>query len=393
MNRRAFGQLLAEQGLVADPALPEPDAAAIPAVVKLLSGVGAWLASFFVLSSLFAAALPALQGAAGRAGAGAAICALCAWGARVRPPGPFIAQLLTATSLAGAGLLVSAVFDVPGLEVAGRLLACALLAAALLLANPEPVHRLLMAMASAAFLAAAAVMAGLVPVACIALAVACSWLWNRQAALARAGLRALSAPVGDAAALLLILLPFFAPGSTGDQVGSAFGPLLSGRQAVGDATTPWLEVVQPAWLTPVGLALVLGATALVIVRSHRVQAPGASAAGIGHGVVALAVAAAIAGSVLFAEQQTAAGLLACLLVWTLGVGAGRPWLRGAGIVGLAFYLVQLYYDLHYTLQGKGIALIGSGMLMVLLHFLLARWPWQVDAPAPPGDPASRRQDD
>ena len=70
----------------------------------------------------------------------------------------------------------------------------------------------------------------------------------------------------------------------------------------------------------------------------------------------------------------APGVIACLLVWVVGMAAGRPVLGGLALAGLAWYLLQLYYSLQTSLLGKGVALLGTGVVLLVLHFVLARWP-------------------
>jgi uncharacterized membrane protein len=61
---------------------------------------------------------------------------------------------------------------------------------------------------------------------------------------------------------------------------------------------------------------------------------------------------------------------ACLLAWALAVAAGRTALAGLALVGLAWYLLQLYYGLETTLLGKGEALVATGVVLLVLHFIL-----------------------
>lgn len=356
MNWQTYGRLLAHEGLVRDASLPAREHAAMPWYVKLLSGFGAWLAALFVLGALGAASFGLLESAPARAGLGIVACGLCAYilRSRDREPGPFLAQFLTAISIAGAALVVSLLLDGP-LRLSATLLAGALVAAMLLIANPEPVHRLLMALGMVGCLTLASIQWGLHPVACVVLALATSLIWLKQAGWTHARLGPLLVPVGMACAAALVLLPAYGP----------VGELL-GREAGTALTGPGLAAHAP-WLTPAGLAVVLAATILLVGRDLPHRVPAARVAWF----PALAVAAT---AVVALAAWQAPGVIACLLVWVVGMAAGRPVLGGLALAGLAWYLLQLYYSLQTSLLGKGMALLGTGVVLLVLHFVLARWP-------------------
>src|SRR5699024_5848901 len=123
-----------------------------------------------------------------RATVGIAVCAGCAVAMRRRPEGGgvFLQQLLLAISLAGFLFVFAGPWDLLGrLEMAGL---AALLAAILLVANPEPIHRLLMALTLVGALVVVATDLQWVEPLGLLLAAAATLLWATQARWAAAGL-------------------------------------------------------------------------------------------------------------------------------------------------------------------------------------------------------------
>lgn len=66
------------------------------------------------------------------------------------------------------------------------------------------------------------------------------------------------------------------------------------------------------------------------------------------------------------------GMLAALIVMLLGFQRGNRVLIGLSIVFLTIFLVAYYYYLEITLLEKSLALIGSGVVLLGLRFLLKR---------------------
>ena len=157
MTPEDFRRLLVREGLVADSALPLLDEGdSSPWFVRLLAGAGAWLAALFLYGAIAAVAWPLLGSAPARLIVGLVACAGCALATRLRPEpaGVFLSQLLLATSLAGFLLVLAGASEWAGLVKVSLL--AALLAAILLPANPEPIHRQAMALTLVAALAVAA---------------------------------------------------------------------------------------------------------------------------------------------------------------------------------------------------------------------------------------------
>ena len=355
MNRQALGVLLAREGLIESPVLPETHQQALPGLVTLLSGFGAWLGAIFILGALTALSLDLLDSAVARGGIGVVVCAGCAWRSRSRPSSAFAAQFLTVLGVAGAALVVSACMD---MDAHVWPLALAAVAAIVLVANPEPVSRLLMAVFLVCGLAWASLQWGLAPAACVGFAVACVRLWLKQGAWAARGAAPVIAPLAVACTGALVLLP------VGVLAGSRWSLLLHAMGA-GDDLAMSLAMLQGAWFAPTGLALVL-ATAIVLVRRERRSAAGKA------GFDRWDVAAVLGVALLAAACWSSPGILACLLAWVLGKAAGRPFVAGLGLAGIVLYLFEFYYSLETTLLAKGLALGAAGLLLLSLHFLLRR---------------------
>ena len=65
-------------------------------------------------------------------------------------------------------------------------------------------------------------------------------------------------------------------------------------------------------------------------------------------------------------------MLACLLAWLLAMAAGRGPIAGLALVGLGWYLLRLYYGLEASLLGKGIALMATGAVLMVLYGVVRR---------------------
>ena len=150
MNRADFEPALRRAGLIDGPLPPAPPDGG-PWYLQAVSGFGAWLAALLVLSMLGGLVGDLWSSTGARMLIGGALCAGAAVVARRAQAkaagareGAFLAQFMLACALAGIALLGSVVVEhVHGsVRQAGAL---ALLAAVLLAANPERVHRALMA--------------------------------------------------------------------------------------------------------------------------------------------------------------------------------------------------------------------------------------------------------
>ncbi|MGE3928091.1 MAG: DUF4401 domain-containing protein [Lautropia sp.] len=353
---QAFGERLAGAGIVADPVLPPRAPSDAPWYAQVLAGIAAWIAAVLLLASLAAAALPLLEPAAARAVIGAAVCALCLRAGR-QPRSAFGTQFVSALSLAGAALLVSAAVSGHSGSLEQVLLAAGVVAAVLWWFNPEPGHRHVSAIVLVAAPVLLAVRHGFATIALGAIAIGAALVWLRQPAAAAAGRDQPLRARGVALAAAVLLLP-------------AAGELLEPWSGIGVSRTDVaVDGAGPGGRPGVDtalLAVVLGFVAVAAARATRSAAAGAR---FGLADAAWPIAGIVA---LAAASWQVPGVVACLLVWTLGQSAGRPLLTGAAWLGLAGYLFQLYYQLELTLAAKGVALLLTGTALLAARFVLNR---------------------
>ncbi|HQD83258.1 MAG TPA: DUF4401 domain-containing protein [Quisquiliibacterium sp.] len=182
MNRADFEPALRRAGLIDGPLPPAPPDGG-PWYLQAVSGFGAWLAALLVLSMLGGLVGDLWSSTGARMLIGGALCAGAAVVARRAQAqaagareGAFLAQFMLACALAGIALLGSVVVEhVHGsVRQAGAL---ALLAAVLLAANPERVHRALMAWMLVVSVIAALWLLKLEPLISIGLAAVTAALW------------------------------------------------------------------------------------------------------------------------------------------------------------------------------------------------------------------------
>ena len=363
MNRADFEPALRRAGLIDGPLPPAPPDGG-PWYLQAVSGIGAWLAALLVLSMLGGLVGDLWSSTGARMLIGGALCAGAAVVARRAQAqaagareGAFLAQFMLACALAGIALLGSVVVEhVHGsVRQAGAL---ALLAAVLLAANPERVHRALMAWMLVVSVIAALWLLKLEPLISIGLAAVTAALWLGQARWAAAGVLPVTAPVGVACAGMLVLLqaPDVVPPEVASQAPFA------------------LDATRSALVRCAGLAVVLAAAGIIVAR--RVGDEGLPVDSAGRTRSSRAPLLIGLFSVLLAAAAwRTPGVVACLLVWLLGTWAGRSQLVWYALAGLAAYLGMRYYALDMDLMDKGVAMIVVAAVLLGTCLLLPRvWP-------------------
>lgn len=393
MNRADFEPALQRAGLIDGPLPPAPPDGG-PWYLQAVSGFGAWLAALLVLSMLGGLVGDLWSSTGARMLIGGALCAGAAVVARRAQAqaagareGAFLAQFMLACALAGIALLGSVVVEhVHGsVRQAGAL---ALLAAVLLAANPERVHRALMAWMLVVSVIAALWLLKLEPLISIGLAAVTAALWLGQARWAAAGVLPVTAPVGVACAGMLVLLqaPDVVPPEVASQAPFA------------------LDATRSALVRCAGLAVVLAAAGILVARRVGGEGPRTGGEGPRAGGDGLPVrgdglpvrgdglpvrsdglpmdsagrtrssrAPLLIGlfSVLLAAAAwRTPGVVACLLVWLLGTWAGRSQLVWYALAGLAAYLGMRYYALDMDLMDKGVAMIVVAAVLLGARLLL-----------------------
>ncbi len=315
-------------------------APATPWWLAVLLALAAWVASLVIMGSFFGPLLamgdgPATRGVGGLVLLGGAL-------ALFRMPGPFLQQMALAFSLAGQGLLASAVLGDSGWLNEGRSMALSLLLISLAMLAPRSSsgHRVvcvLIALSCLGYLIGQG--SGLVLFGG-SLAALASGLWLSRARWAGHAAAGHLKPLAHGASLAALLLAAYGSPSLDLLLGRGDGTpsgLLYGILAGGVllATTGWLSREAPG-----GRRLLLLVLALAFaLTAHR--APGLL----------------VAGALLLASFQA----------------GHRAWV-GLSLLGAALYLGELYFSLHMTLLAKSLALMGSGALLLAARLVLARLP-------------------
>lgn len=343
----AIWQHLFAEGRVDDavPDLPDPGT---PWPLRLLAGVGAWIATPLLLGFIGLLlgdllASPNVALVLGPLLAAGTVPLLR------QPASEFVHQAATVVSL--VGLLLFAWGLSGGLDLGDRPVAAALAiaAAALFAVSREPVHRF--ACAGVALAAAAWLLAGpngarlalLQPL--LAWLAAAAWLVDARLEPQRDRIwREAVPPAAWAATLAALVLAWIAPHL---------------RDPVASAGAVPMAVAGSGWLA---LAL-FPAVALALLWPRRTQL----------GPVALALLL-LASLVLAWSWRGAPMIGLALSLLLLAFAAGIPALLALALAALAGGLVAYYYQLAVPLLDKALGLAVAGALLAVLHVGLRRWP-------------------
>jgi hypothetical protein len=330
---------LAAEGQVPDPAAAAPPTAIGSAwYVRALAGGGAWVASIFFLAFVLATSREdesawLLIGGCALAGG--------VFGLLVGS-GDFFRQLSLAGSLAGQMLIAGSILGSSG----PRLAAAVSLAIALVLLPivPVAVHRFVCTWIALVALTALVVLLR-VPLVIdgvtLMVAVLAGWMWLAAPARRRIGGVDRWMPVAHALVLGLL------------------GGLLAA--VVVGANVPSSTLATPGRVASAGLGLLTVALVLIVRRGLNVARPTpAEAAGLG--------ALALIG---FATPGTP-GLPAAIGALVIAFHRRSPFLLGATVLFLITFLGFFYYDLRVTLLVKSIALMGTGLVVLLAGWWLLR---------------------
>lgn len=307
--------------------------ASAPWFVRVLLGIGAWIAAAFLVLFLFA--VDVVRDEAGAVVTGVLLLAGAIALGRARSS-DFLQQLALAVWLVGEGL---AIFGTGGVTegVAAAALFSLVVQAATLRLYPDAVARFLatgFAVASVTALLLDLDLPSSLDVALLSAALPAGLLWwRRPAALAGPWAEAVG-PVGHGlivSSFVLLLSTFGDPFDRG-----GVGLLAEVGLTAGTAAMAWV-LLGPRASRPPGLAVLGG---ILILGAATVSAPGVMA-----GVGAL----------------------------LLGFRARDRVLLGMAWVFLAVFLTGFYYDLEITLLEKSGLLVASGALLLGLREIVRRW--------------------
>jgi uncharacterized membrane protein len=340
----AAWEALREAGLVRGdpPAAPlEP-----PWFVRLMLGVAGWIAALFLLGFVAAGLSWLVESevaciVAGLLGSGVAWLLL-----RKLEHNEFAAQFALAVSFAGQALFAYGVFGLfaGSPDSAGVWLVLALQQAALVALMPNATHRLWSGFAAAAAVTMALRGGGAAFLAPALLLGAAAGAWLNEFRWPRFGPVLRPAAYGVVLALAFLeLAAGLSPSLAGPTAGFEVDP--AGRRLYG-------ELLSGAILLWVVWALLRRAGAALPGRTALVVLAGA----------ALAVLVSL----------EAPGIAASVCILLLGFAHGNRVLTGLGGAALLLYAGGYYYELHVTLLVKSQVLAATGIVLLVVRWLLLR---------------------
>lgn len=343
MTAESLWARLAADGLV-EGDLPEREESASPWFVRVMLGIAGWIGALFLIGFVGAAFASVMDDAATATLVGAACCAGAFFLFRGFDGNDFAEQFGLVVSLVGQILIVVGLADhlKPGdpplyFAVAG-------VEAALALAVPNFLHRILTTSGAAVALALGVSQLELHGLAAPLLSAALALVWLEPKRWAADG--RLWRPVGYGLVLALLLVETF--------------------RLFGLVYLLGLAEQAPGWFMKYGPLLGRGLTAAVFIWAALVLS---RREGGGSRVSSLAVGVAIL--VAFISLM-APGLASALLILLLGFAAGSRILAALGIVSLLGFLAHFYYSLHASLLEKAGVLAFTGLLLLASHVLLRR---------------------
>lgn len=351
MSAQQLWERLAAEGLV-EGERPEPGPAQSPWYVRVMLGIAGWIGALFLLGFVGTALFVVMQEARASLVAGIVCCSGAFALYRALRGQDFADQFALALSLAGQVLLVVGLADLLAPSDPPFYFAIAAMQAALALAIPNFLHRVLTAAGAAVALALAVVQLSLHGLAAPLLCAGIVWVWLEPGRWARSG--ALWRPIGYGLVLALLLVETFRMLGAADWFG------------LGPDGPSWMQVHGP--LVGRGLTaalLVLVAIALSLREGHSST-----------GRVTLAVAA---GALLLGLFSLGApGLASALLILLLGFAAGNRLLMALGVLALFGFASHFYYSLHSTLLAKSGLLAATGLCLLAGHAVIRRLPGEAE---------------
>ncbi len=338
MNAEALWDRLTAARLVDGPT-PEAGPPRAPWYLRALTGFAAWVASWFVLSTIGALSWAVLESAPGSIVLGLMLCGAAAWGLRRGDSGTFVEQLALSVSIAGQAAVGWGLVRAFSPHWILPLAFIVAFEALLVLAVAHRVHRVLATLAAAGaaygLLLAGAWWIPLVPLFAAGF-VATALVADRRAAIA-----AWAEPVSTALALALcaaaIAWPFV----------DAFARVKS----------PYGFNVTLQWVL---LAVVFAAAVAAIVLRR----------GPDHVAPRVGIAVAVLALCVFAWAVP--GLLAGAIVAVVAFAMARPALLGVGLVAALWMGSYYYYALDTTLLVKAASLALCGAVLVAIGLVLPR---------------------
>lgn len=332
---------------------PEAGSPASPWYVRAMLGIAGWIGALFLLGFVGTALAFLVTDTAVAIVIGAGCCAAAFTLFRIFDGHDFADQFALAISLVGQVLLIVGYTEFLEAGDPSFFLAIAVTQAGLALAVPNFLHRLLASGGAAIALALAINQMALhglaAPLLCAGIALV--WLdpklWAARGTLWR--------PIGYGLVLALLLVETF-------RLFGADDWLSLGREKAGG-----LALYGPLIGRSLTAAVLVWAA---VALSRREGLAAASATWL----------AAVGGAVLFALLSLMTpGLASASLILLLGFAAGNRLLAALGVLGLLGFVAHFYYSLHSSLLAKSGILAVTGLVLLAVHFILARRPAAAEA--------------
>lgn len=352
MTSQQLWQQLAELSL-AEGEMPPASEARSPWYIRLMQGIAGWIGALFLLGFVGAALAFLVRSPSALAVTGLLVCGSAFFIFSTASRNDFAMQFGFAASLAGQTMFLFGQAEALRLAGAESFVVAALFEALLAAVMPNFIHRVASSWAAMAAFGYAMQLkgAGEMAPAIAAAGVAAAWLnefrWPKRHDVVR--------PVGYGLVAALLQV-------------EAFDFLAYGFWGISHfhGGAPWRPATHYAGALLTSVVL-LGAT-LKLLRREGI-APG-SAAG------AASIAAAVA---LGCLSMIVPGLTAAVLVLVLGFSLGNRILVGLGLLALAAFLSNYYYQLQATLMTKSMALASSAILLLSIRVAMkAKWPLRAE---------------
>jgi hypothetical protein len=332
-DREAAWQRLREASLV-EGEIPAPGAHSSPWYVRAMLGIAGWIGAMFLLGFIAVGLVAIIKSNTAAIVVGAVFCAAAFAIFRFARDNVFATQFALAVSLAGQALFIFGIAsDVKTIEGTGFAATIFVLEAALAVAVPNFIHRVMTTFAATMALAwmlgtfGAWTLTPVIP----ALGIAIIWLdeslWARRAST--------WAPIGYG--LVLGMLMTSAMLTWWGQGGFLFPELRR------------VSAVSAPWFSRVVIAALLVFAVVRLLQRERVEL------GSKPGMFALVLVAVIAAASLLAP-----GVASALLLILLGFATANRILLALGFVAFAGFLSNYYYRLDSTLLVKSMVLMGLG---------------------------------
>lgn len=327
---------------------PPPAPAQSPWYVRVMLGIAGWIGALFLLGFVGTALSFVMDQASSALIAGTACCAGAFSLYRTFRGQDFADQFALALSLAGQVLLVVGLSGILRESDPLLYLAVAAIEAALALAIPNFLHRVLAAAGAAVALAFAVAQLSLHGLAAPLLCAAMAWVWLEPGRWARSG--RLWRPIGYGLVLALLLVESFRLFGATEWFG------------LGQSSPGWMKVHGPLVGRSLTAALLVLVAAVLSLRE-------------GHSPTGRATLAAAGGALLLGLFSLGApGLASALLILLLGFAAGNRLLMAVGVLALFGFAGHFYYSLDSTLLAKSGLLAATGLCLLAAHMIVRRLP-------------------